>query len=1254
MRSPAVPPDHEALRTAVRLDYMIGQITPSEFHWQDANYDRNSALGRELLFLIANNEWIRATCETVEIARSDAIDTTINLDVDLNRITHEAFRGRSGPIWLPVLVPSPVREPGSEPEPFSALSVTDAGGSPVMTLPNADIRHRVAAALAEIIIDVAARVPDASGTTFSATRDHRLLLSAAIYRVLRRDHVPKAVLVGEQKARASLEEPLPRLERTRNELGAGIESYSALLTAQEAARRANAADARELTRRAIWVLRAFAESAIVVIAAECERTPTVLTVKVPSRALHLAPWRWARILWPVTASAQRWARAGAWRWIRPGNWVLPRATLQIDVLLPSAEADRRVHVALPDGVSPDPSRPVDTRADLDIRTEQPLPVLELAMLTRQLVEDYGSQPASPLRMCIADLAAAKADAAWASLRDHRVGARPGQPSMTSAASHTATDKFRRSIDALGRALRAVTAQDRPQDAEADLRAAWDDGKPLSVGMRRRTSADIVSPNAISARALMIEDESLRAAPIEARMQVHVAVTDSEYFSTAKLAGWMSALLMTVVLGFFAAAHVLEISAQRASAEVLAFVLTLFAAIQAGRIERPDRSTMRGLLVPAGNPLIVASILPPVVLAVALAFSRSAGWAVTWAIGCISGQLVLLWLQWLLQQRGFARGRRTTARTPATGLVFYTDTPDYSHGEVLHSIWWRSTTAEALMLGRQAFGYVVWQHESGPTLRSLLLGARPVGVQPVHEQTPRAGQRRRTWRPRYGVALEPDLGVSALEQPANVLALQRSGTGGQTLNFAVFRDEPKADWDSDPQDVIRVELQPNSLAPVADATGIVGIFLGFRPSDGLQRTADHPVTAVLRLAADERLMVLDVQLPVPPPMASYADLQWARVQLGLRHDNVGRLGAILREVLRLVPDPAAPAPLRIGIQTVPAGIPRILNPPWPSLSNPGPAAGRNGSAHTRAIVASDLDVISASRMDRFESATARTWRILAICADWHTGIESEILASLDPDLELAGITATTLHGKAVVLLLGHDETGPHGRAHGHALHPPRVGRGHAARPPRAGPIMRYLDEWQSRKELGTALDEPLMRVHMRTPDRPGATLEVLEALRETLQEPGSLEMRDWNVWYARAVVAEGNVAEIQLTIRLALRTGADSEDSPITQWSAAEFAKIEDRALALAAQKMAAARKSDGPADPGLVAPEDTVIRVGLVSTPDLDEPAHRETAAVGKPATVASSGDGHTQRAARSAGPNIGGQLRPSAVANKTAISWPV
>src|SRR6202035_5110070 len=57
--------DVETLQdVALRLDYMVGQITPEEFGWQDANYDRDSALGRELLFLIADNQWVRATSET--------------------------------------------------------------------------------------------------------------------------------------------------------------------------------------------------------------------------------------------------------------------------------------------------------------------------------------------------------------------------------------------------------------------------------------------------------------------------------------------------------------------------------------------------------------------------------------------------------------------------------------------------------------------------------------------------------------------------------------------------------------------------------------------------------------------------------------------------------------------------------------------------------------------------------------------------------------------------------------------------------------------------------------------------------------------------------------------------------------------------------------------------------------------------------------------------------------------------------------
>ena len=72
------------LKRAQDLWKLVKRITPEEFHWQESHYDRDSRLGRELLFLIANNEWVRATSEIVDIARSDAVDTTIKIDIDLD------------------------------------------------------------------------------------------------------------------------------------------------------------------------------------------------------------------------------------------------------------------------------------------------------------------------------------------------------------------------------------------------------------------------------------------------------------------------------------------------------------------------------------------------------------------------------------------------------------------------------------------------------------------------------------------------------------------------------------------------------------------------------------------------------------------------------------------------------------------------------------------------------------------------------------------------------------------------------------------------------------------------------------------------------------------------------------------------------------------------------------------------------------------------------------------------------------------
>ena len=1234
--------DVDALRTmALRVDYMIGQITPEEFHWQDANYDRDTALGRELLFLIANNDWVRATSEVVDITRSDTIDTKIDVDVDFNRITHEAFRDRTGQIWLPVVVLPPLGQRLPDPDPFSTLSVTDAAGSPLMVLPHADVRHRVAAALTEIILNVAAaRLPEVGGLSFSGTRDHRLLLAAAIYRLLRSEHVPTAVLKREIPARQAAGEPLPRIDRVRKELGDLLTRYSNLLTDTVTPGHDDAFAARQLTERAIRVLRAFAESAVVVVAAERAHTPTVLTVTVPGRALHHLSARLAEAEGRVTAAGRRRARPAAWRWLRPGNWVLPRASLQVDLLLPSADADRQIRINLPDGVSPDPSRPLARRGELDIRTEQPLPLGQLATLTGQLAAASPDWP-SPLCQCLAELAAAKADAAWASLRDHRFGASAGHALVTARQATAATRQataatrtFRDRLDQLAKTLRDISARGQSPDTRSALDGAWDGGAWLDVPVQRRTSTDTVSPGVVAARARVVEDVSQRATPTQARMQVHVAVTDSAYFSTAKLSGWMSSLLMTVVLGFFLAENALGVSAGKVSAEVLALVLTLFSAVQAGRIERPDRSTMRGLLVPAGNPLIIISILPPVVLAVALAFSLTMTWATKWAAGCITAQLLLLLLQWLLLQRALDLGqRRGHDFPPETGPLFYTDTPDYTHGQVLHSNWWRRTTADALMVGRPAYGYVVWQHRAPQNLRSLLHGARPATEsmssrppghwlpdwriarsqqgQPHQPQPDAAPGEPAADSPHLAqpgvsagrLAQEAEPGISALEQPANVLALLRSGNGAQLLNFAVFRDEPKADWDSEPEDIVMVDLEPGRLAPAEDATGRIGVFLGFRPGNGLP-VREHPVTEVLKAAAAHGLMVWEVQLPAPPPSTTYADLQWARVQLSLGNDDLQRLVPFLDDIQSLTTiasgqsQPAAPhaSHLVVGVQTRSEGISRILNP------RPGPASAHIGPGHIKLVLTTDLDIVAASGSHDDEKATASTWRSMAICADWRNGVESEILRSLDPEMNLAGLTAAVLHGKAVLLLLGHCPGGPGGHDEPQLATP---GSQDAGRP------TVYFDRWQSRRALGTTPRHPLLRVHMRTPDRPGATLEVLESLRAALQEmaPGMLRAHDWNVWYAKAVVKDGNIAQVQLTIALPVDPDSGQFASkPVSRWGPAEFARIERRALALAARKTAAAWYAAGRPDPGLDTPSDTVIRVGLVSMPDLDPSPTASTA----------------------------------------------
>lgn len=816
-----------AIAVAESLRDTVAQITPEEFRWQEANYDRDSPLGRELLFLIANNEWARASAETIDISRYDAVETVIKIDIDLDRITHEVFRERTGRLWLPVAVLPSFEQPARpEPDPFVTLAVTDAGGNLLATLPSAEIRHRISAALAEIIINMAVARWPFPGQQPSATRDQRLLLSAAIYRLLRRE---QAGLPGEPAGGAPPRSSayLPRISNARRELVNTLKGYIALLRQDPDRREPPAVQSgRLLTERAIAILGALAESVVVVVAVERDDTPTVLTVRGPSRTL--TPVRQVRT----------WNRHTIWRWLKPGtwNWVLPRAELRVDLLLPSADADRQVEVTLPDGVSFDLSRPRSDCAELEIRVKAPPPLEQLRELMRQLLADPPAWPA-PLYQGLADLAAVKADAAREILRDHTVPAgaagqddeagqpcRSGRPGRAAgrtadpaglAAGSAPSRRVLHQLAELRAALARLSAGGSVAPGLDALARAWGNGDWLPRQLQRRTLADPPSPRGAVARAGMIEDATKRGAPSQARIHVHAAVTDAEYFAIARFSGRMGTLLMSVVLALFVlrSGRLFGISGREVSEEVLAFVLTLFSAIQAGRIERPDLSTLRGRLAQPGSKLIVASVLPTVILAVALAFSLEGTWPIWWAAACIGLQLLLEGLLGLrLRRRRQERAARAASPQAAPcGLVLTTDPPDYGHTEVLHCNWWRSTTAGALMIGRPAYGYLVWQHGAGHSLHELLAGARPA---PAPAPSPAAGltllsalardrwHRLQPVRPRPGAGHrpaqparaehngdDPDPPPLLLDRHVNVLAMQRSGTAGQSLTFAVFRESP---------------------------------------------------------------------------------------------------------------------------------------------------------------------------------------------------------------------------------------------------------------------------------------------------------------------------------------------------------------------------------------------------------------------------------------------------------------------------------
>ena len=1153
---------------AAELFGAVQSVTPAEFTWQEAHYDHDSRLGRELLFLMANYDWVRATSEIVDITRSETIETTIKIDIDLSQVTHEAFRQRTGPIWLPIAVlppyirrddPTAPAEADAGPrEPDLFATVTDAAGKPVPMMPTAELQHQIAAAMAEIIAKMAVSYMPTGGQPTAgavATRDQRLLLSAAIYRVLRQGSDEESEPAASVSAIDS-----PRLTEAREELLSIVGYFNLQLESltgdKEARTRGDHTLPAELARRAVKVLLALRESLIVVVLMDYVVAPSVLSVRVPPRTLTVS-----------SASL-----------LRPRTWIIrPVGRLEIAVLLATADADRQIQVNLPDGVSVDrragggADGPNGPRLDMTVHTPLPLQDLSVALAQVTVAQQHARDKSWPSALVrpFMDLVRVSAAEAVDVLRHYQLTYQPSdvvRPPAETPADPQGPPEKRELLSALRHVATDRDWQGGPFQAYlATAQRAFAAGKP---SLSRRIKLNVVNAQAITGRVNITEDVPQRAIPKQAVVSADVTVEDRDYFATARSSATMSLILMLIVLGFLLGWHAVNPKAPGPAAEVLAIVLTLFATTQADRIERPDRSTLRGRLYTIGNWLIAASVLPALTLAIALGFQARGTAADYWAIGCVAAQFYLLLV---MQSRplipagwhGFGQRR-----------VLSTATPDYRHFEALRSDYWRDTTAEALTIGRKAYGYVVWQ-KADPEVPGEAISPKLLPLL--------------AWR------------GAAPTEASSVLAMLRTGTLRQAVTFIVFRGQPDERWwpaegngrNGHPTDdklaSSPLELSPGRLTPATGVSRMVDLFFGVS-RDEMLTIAKHPVSIALQKAAN-KLSVLDAQLPVPPPVSGHNDKHWSRVRLALRDSaDIRRLTTFLEELQAAMTQPDNARHV-VAIQATPSATANIIAGP-PGTETPPDG---NGSHLPRWLRTSDLDLVNGAAVDN-EMPTARTWRVLAICADARSKIESDMLVSLAsarPDYQLGGLTYALLYGTAVMVLFVHE---PPGSQQEPADDSAGKLQAQLQENPGCDKLRVLLSRRLSHADMEPVVEYayPIIHVYFRWQDRPGATMNVLDSISRALREalPRSHAV-DWSVSYARLRVLTGQVATARLTIRMHI------PEEDIAGWTAERMEEtarnIEFLAASAAArQARAAAGNSPGASAAALNTPEEPVVRIDRI------------------------------------------------------------
>ncbi len=400
-----VAPDGDGLWSIIGwLESAIGHVTVEEFRVEDFRCERDTRLGRQVLFLLSSTDWTRRTTELVSLNRVRSVDTEVVVDVDLSYAVHSGLRPEAGRIWLPLItMPSarPARTgeqastaasrwlrrrsapPALPPDPVTSLEVTDAAGARVPKVPQTEIQHWLGAAMAELLLN---RMPRGTLEWSPAeSRDERVLLAAAIRRMMSgrmppgRDGDDSGLPAGPMDiARMHVGE---RLGPARAGLGAAVQ--------------ADLARARPALRSRIGdMLAALVDTVFVVISVDRASAPTSFAVRVPSRRLD--------------------------RMQRRGPRLSPRARLRIDLLTASGNTDRLIRLSLPDGVGYlPPAEPSRHPPVARIEVQEPQAFAELRALVAEVTADLDG-PVSWAQRRLASMAEGAVDACLAVLAQYRV------------------------------------------------------------------------------------------------------------------------------------------------------------------------------------------------------------------------------------------------------------------------------------------------------------------------------------------------------------------------------------------------------------------------------------------------------------------------------------------------------------------------------------------------------------------------------------------------------------------------------------------------------------------------------------------------------------------------------------------------------------------------------------------------------------------------------------------------------------------